>query len=75
MILKVNQENMQVMFPIGLKTLFDGHLMPSRFLCDGYVIDGGVINFKSLIVNDFLCDGYVIGSLFLFDGHLIKEKQ
>lgn len=64
MILKVNQENMQVMFPIGLKALFDGYLMPSRFLCYGYVIDGGVINFKSLIINDFLCDDYVIGSLF-----------
>lgn len=67
-----NQGNRPATSHFGLKNLFDGYLMPSRFLCYGYVIDGGVINFKSLIINDFLCAGYVIGSLFLFDGHLIK---
>jgi hypothetical protein len=69
-----NQENKQVMFPIGLKILFDGYLTSSEFLCDGYVIGGTNNQFKSLIINVFLCDGYVIGSPILFDGHLIKEK-
>jgi len=72
MTLKVNQENMQAMFRIGLKTLFDGYLTTSEFLCDGYVIGGANNQFKSLIINYFLCDGYVIDSPLLFDGHLIK---
>ncbi len=72
MTLKVNQENMQAMFRIGLKTLFDGYLTTSEFLCDGYVIGGANNQFKSLIINYFSCDGYVIDSPLLFDGHLIK---
>jgi len=74
MILKVNQENMQAMSRIGLKTLFDGYLTKAKFLYDGYVIDVATYLFKPLIISDFLCDGYVIGSPILFDGHLIKEK-
>lgn len=74
MTLKANQENVQVMFPIGLKTLFDGYWTNLEFLCDGYMIDGTGNQFKSLITNPFLCDGYVIGSPFLFDGHWTKEK-
>jgi hypothetical protein len=69
-----NQENMLVTYLFGLKTLFDGYLTTSEFLCDGYVIGGANNQFKSLIINAFLCDGYVIGSPILFDGHLIKEK-
>jgi len=75
MILKVNQENMQAMFRIGLKILFDSYLTNSQFLCDGYVIGGVNTQFNSLIINTFLCDGYVIGSPILFDGYLIKQKK
>ena len=70
----VNQENMPVTYHFGLKTLFDGYLTTSEFLCDGYVIGGTNHPFKLLIINAFLCDGYVIGSPILFDGHLIKVK-
>jgi hypothetical protein len=69
-----NQENMPATYHFGLKTLFDGYLTTSEFLCDGYVIGGANNQFNSLIINEFLCDGYVIGSPILFDGHLIKEK-
>jgi hypothetical protein len=50
---KVNQENMQAMFRIGLKILFDGYLTNSGFLCDGYVIGGANHQLKSLIINAF----------------------
>lgn len=70
----VNQENMPVTYHFGLKTLFDGHLTSSEFLCDGYVIVGGKNEYKALIINAFLCDGYVISTPILFDGYLIKEK-
>jgi hypothetical protein len=69
-----NQENMPVTYHFGLKTLFDGYLNTSEFLCDGYVIGGANHRLKSLINNSFLCNGFVIGSPILFDGHLIKEK-
>ncbi len=69
-----NQENMPVTYHFGLKTLFDGYLTTSEFLCDGYVIGGANNQLKSLIINSFSCDGYVIGSPILFGGHLIKEK-
>ncbi len=42
---------MQGIYPIGHK-----------ILCDGYVTDWGLLNFKSLKINIFLCDGYVIKS-------------
>lgn len=74
MIQTVNQENMPVTYHFGLKTLFDGYLTISEFLCDGYVIGGANNQFNPLIINAFSCDGYVIGSPILFDGHLIKEK-
>lgn len=70
----VNQENMPVTYLFGLKTLFDGYLTSSEFLCDGYVIGDTNNQPNSLIFNNFLCDGYVIGSPILFDSHLIKEK-
>ena len=70
----VNQENMPVTYHFGLKTLFDGYLTSSEFLCDGYVIGNVNNEYKSLISNAFLCDGYVINTPILFDGHLIKEK-
>jgi hypothetical protein len=57
-----NQENMPVTYHFGLKSLFDGYLTTSEFLCDGYVIGDANNQFKSLIFNAFLCDGYVIGS-------------
>ena len=69
-----NQENMPVTYLFGLKSLFDGYLTTSEFLCDGYVTGGANNQFNSMIINDFLCDDYVIGSPFLFGGHLIKEK-
>lgn len=60
----VNQEDMPVAYHFGLKTLFDGYLTTSEFLCDGYVIGGANNQFKSLIINVSLCDGNVIGSPF-----------
>jgi hypothetical protein len=33
-----NQENMPVIFHFGLKSLFDGYLITSKILCDGYVM-------------------------------------
>ena len=69
-----NQENMQVISHFGLKILFDGYLMTTKFLCDGYVIGSTQLIAKLLIINGFLCDGYVINKPILFDGHLIKEK-
>jgi hypothetical protein len=70
----VNQENMPVIYHFGLKTLFDGCLTSSEFLCDGYVIGDTNSQSNTLIINDFLCDSYVISTPILFDGHLIKEK-
>lgn len=74
MILKTNQENMQATLPFGLKFLFDGYLINSKFLCDTYVINKTYSKYKTLIINCFLCDGYVIKDKSLFDGYLIKEK-
>lgn len=70
-----NRENMPVTSRFGLKSLFDGYLTASEFLCDGYVIDGANHHLNKLIINVFLCDGYVICSPILFDGYLIKEKK
>ncbi len=67
-------ENMPVTYHFGLKTLFDGHLTTSEFLCDGYVIGGTNSHIKRLKINAFICDGYVINNPILFDGYLIKEK-
>lgn len=67
-------ENMPVTHHFGLKTLFDGHLTTSEFLCDGYVTGKAKHNDKLLIINTFLYDGYVIVKPILFDGHLIKVK-
>jgi hypothetical protein len=53
---------MPVTYHFGLKTLFDGYLTISEFLCDGYVIGGANNQSKTLIINAFLCDAYVIGS-------------
>lgn len=47
--LKVNQESMQAMFLIGLKTLFDGYLIET-----GYSIT------KLLIISELVFDGYLI---------------
>jgi len=66
---------MLVIYHFGLKTLLDGYLTTSEFLCDGYVIGGAIYMFKPLIINTFLCDDYVIGSPILLDGYLIKEKK
>ena len=38
MIQTVNQENMPATYHFGLKILFDGCLITSKILCDGYVI-------------------------------------
>jgi hypothetical protein len=75
MTLKVNQENMQVTSRFGLKSLFDGYLITSKILCDGYVMGSTQTKAKSLITNDFLCDGYVIDEQILFDVNLIKQKK
>jgi len=44
-----NQENMQAMFRIGLKILFDGYLMIR-----------GINIVKTLIINSFLFDSHLI---------------
>ena len=62
----VNHENMPVTYRFGLKTLFDGCLTSSEFLCDGYVIGDTNNQPNSLTINDFLCDGYVISTPILF---------
>lgn len=69
-----NQENMPVTYHFGLKTLFDGYLITSKILCDGYVTERHNNNCNYLIFNNYLCDGYVIDKAILCDGHLIKEK-
>lgn len=56
-----NQENMPVTYLFGLRTLFDGYLTNSKFLCDGYVIDGILNKLTPLVFNDYLCDDYVMG--------------
>jgi len=33
-----NQENKPVIFHFGLKSLFNGYLIASKILCDGYLI-------------------------------------
>lgn len=71
---KVSQENMQAMFPIGLKILFDGCLTNAKFLCDGYVMSSTDKLFNSLIINTSLCDVYVISNLILFDYHPLKHR-
>ena len=72
--LNINRENMPATYHFGLKTIFDGYLIASKFLCDGYVIGGSKQCFNSLIINVFLCDSYVISYPVLFDSHLLKEK-
>ena len=71
MTLKVNHENMPVMYHFGLKILFDGYLIGREILCDGYVIKPILTKCKTLIISLFLCDGYVMNEKILFDGYLI----
>jgi len=52
MTLKVNQENMPVIFHFGPESLFDGYLITSKILCDGYVMGSTQIKAKSFIIND-----------------------
>jgi hypothetical protein len=66
---------MQAMFHFGRKFLFDGYLIASKILCDGYVINKACSNCKSLIIMIYLCDGYVIKGNFLFDGYLILKQK
>jgi len=75
MTLKTNHEKTEIMCHFGLNSLFDGHLIIRKFLCDGYVIVEAINWFSMLIFNDFLCDDYVIGSPFLFDNYLIKVMK
>jgi hypothetical protein len=66
---------MQIKFRLGLKTLFDGYLTASDFLCDGHVISRTIIEPNMLNSNNILCDGYVIGYPVLFDSHMIKATK
>jgi len=65
--------NTEVMHHFGLKILFDGYLIASKFLCDGYVIGDIPYNCKSFFISYFLCDDYVIVEQALFNSHLIKQ--
>jgi hypothetical protein len=65
----------QIRFLWGLKTLWNGYLTTTEFLCDGHVMERLAYSFKLLIFNYFLCNGYVISNLILFDGYLIKATK
>lgn len=64
---------MPVTHHFGLNSLFDGYLITSKILCDGYVIRKPNQKHNALNINSFLCDGYVIAANFLFDGYLILK--
>ena len=69
---KVNQENMQVIFPFGPNILCNGYVTKSISYCN-----------KQLIINIVLCNGYVtiLKILFnkthriLYDGYVIMNNE